>query len=156
MSDAGELRWAVKDSFLRYVRVIAAGTVTVEGGASEQEDGGFSWPLRAVRREDGALLLEFAGSVRFQAHAGFLDVDLREPRLRLHEGGGELDIAPESAPERLTIATIDAAGDALVPRLSEAGVPVFGNVYAVGTELAPLLARVAVDPGTGPALPVDS
>ncbi|MFT4051485.1 MAG: HtaA domain-containing protein [Microbacterium sp.] len=151
MSVGGELRWAVKDSFLRYVRVIAAGTVTVSGGAGEHAEGGFFWPLREARRDDDDLVLEFAGSVRFTAHAGFLDVELRDPQLRLGGALSALSVAAEAGEGRLTIATlVGEGGDALVPRLTEAGVPVFGDVYPAGTEFAPLTARV---PRNGPGLP---
>lgn len=135
---SGDLQWGVRPSFLRYVRVLAVGTTRLADGASEIDDGMFAWPLRDVVRGEGELLLQFSGSVRFGAHAGYLDVDLRDPRLRLADGGGDLGVAPEGE-AHITIAKIDAqAAGALVPRLTPDGVEMFGNVYAEGTEFSPL------------------
>lgn len=139
----GELRWAVKDSFLRYVRVIAAGTVECTG-TQESPDGAFVWPLQAVVRDADALVLEFEGSVRFVAHGGFLDVDLAAPALRLGAESSELSIATPTG--RVVIATV-ADGDGapsglLTPRLTAEGGALFGGVYPADTEFAPLMARV--------------
>lgn len=144
----GAMRWAVKESFLRYVRVIAAGEIGVVGGASEDGSGAFEWPLGKSSRHGKGRELAFAGSVRFVAHGGFLDVDIRDPALRLSPGGGVLSVAGSEPSGRVEIATIGEATEgaygwpALVPRLTDAGVAFFGDVYPAGTELAPIGARV--------------
>ncbi|MFT4052812.1 MAG: HtaA domain-containing protein [Microbacterium sp.] len=147
MTGGGELRWAVKDSFLHYVRDIAAGTTRLSDGARQEDDGTFSWPLVSATRADDQLRLVFGGSVRFTAHGGFLDVDLRDPRLVLTDHSGSLSIAGEGAVERVVIASVDPApgtdaADALIPLLTAAGAELFGGVYTVATAFAPLVARI--------------
>lgn len=154
MNEDGELRWAVKDSFLHYVRVLAAGVVDLSDGAAEAADGTFSWPLRSARREDGSLFLGFGGSVRFTAHAGYLDVDLRDPWLLLTPDGGTLSITAEGGSGRTVIAVFDPGSGAedegtLVPLLTTAGVELFGSVYAEGVAFAPLSARIHYIQGDG-------
>jgi hypothetical protein len=149
----GSLRWAVKPSFVHYVRVIAGGTCEAVDGAELDADGVFEFPLiNASPTVDGSVL-SFGGGVRFAAHHGFLDVVLRGLELTVTEGGGALAIAARA--DRVTIATVEPAlpvegaglvrWAALTPRLTEAGAEVFGNVYPVGSELAPLDAVVRLD-----------
>ncbi|MFT4259358.1 HtaA domain-containing protein [Microbacterium sp.] len=150
MTSGGELRWAVKDSFIRYVRVIAAGTTQLDDGAAEAADGAFTWPLASASRDDGQLDLRFSGSVRFTAHGGYLDVDLRDPWLLLSGDSGSLSISPAGGDGRLVIATMNpsaeaAADDALVPLLTAAGAELFGSVYATGTAFAPLTASIRLN-----------
>ena len=149
----GALRWAVKTSFVRYVRVIAAGTCEATGGAVLGEDDVIEFPLLAAVETAGSWELSFGGEVRFLAHHGALDVHLTGLRLTLGPGGGGVSIA--AGPERLTIASLPPAAPAerdgslrwraLPPILTAAGAPVFGNVYAAGTGLAPLDADVPLD-----------
>ncbi|MBR7833122.1 HtaA domain-containing protein [Actinospica durhamensis] len=150
----GSLRWAVKTSFVHYVRMVAAGSVEVLDGAQASPDGVFEFPLSEASEGASGRVLRCAGAVRFSAHHGFLEVDLRDLELSLSANGGELSIAgPEGG--RTAIATTDPLAPAaepglirwtgLVPRLTEAGVEVFGNVYPAGTEMAPLEALVLLD-----------
>jgi hypothetical protein len=141
------LRWAVKSSFTRYVQVVAAGRCEAADGAEASADGAFTFPLLEAAQDDGGWWFSFGGSVRFSAHHGFLDVDLRGLELRSTADGTGLSIANAEG-GRVTIATMEYAvplndpgaprWQGLVPRLTEAGVGVFGDVYPVGTELAPL------------------
>lgn len=152
----GSLRWAVKDSFARYVAVVAAGTTETCAGASASADGTFRWPLGAVTRDDDRWVLEFTGSVHFVAHHGLLDVDLRDPELSLSQGSGILSIRAPETSSRIAIAAVSAPEGSssdddedgwttLAVHLTDAGVGVFGNVYPLGTELAPISARVTLD-----------
>lgn len=151
----------MKPSFIRYVRTIAGGTCDAVDGAVERPDGSFEFPLRGTAKIDDGWALSFGGALRCSAHHGFLDVELRDLELRLRAGGGTLDIATEPD-DRLTIATIAPTVPAqrgnllswlgIVGRLTEAGVPVFGNVYPAGTELAPLDAVLSLDA----VVPLDS
>ena len=144
----------MKTSFVRYVRTIAAGECEAVDGAQESSDGTYTFPLSEASESAGGWVLSFAGSVRFRAHHGFLDVDLREPVLTLTSDGAELSIATAEG-GRVLIATADPAApvrpaspvrwEGLVPRLTEAGAAVFGNVYPPGSELAPLDAAVLLD-----------
>ena len=150
----GSLRWAVKPSFVRYVRTIAAGSCEAVSGAQEDPDGTFVFPLAEASESTDGWVLSFGGSVRFSAHHGFLDVDLRDPVLAVAPGGAELSIATAEG-GRVVIATADpvapaeragpARWEGLVPRLTEAGVEVFGNAYPLGSELAPLDAFLLLD-----------
>ncbi|MER5184692.1 HtaA domain-containing protein [Streptomyces sp. NPDC002896] len=149
----GSLRWAVKSSFVHYVRTIAAGTCEAVGGAEVDADGTFTFPLMGVAEDNGCQVLSFGGGARFFAHRGFLDVDLRGLELRFTQAG--VDLTVEAAPgARVTIATAEPAvpvkdgglrWPGLVPCLTEAGAEIFGNVYPVGSELAPLDAVVLLD-----------
>ncbi|MFC1437204.1 HtaA domain-containing protein [Streptacidiphilus sp. N1-10] len=150
----GALRWAVKDSFVHYVRVIAGGSCEVLDGAEPGTGGAFVFPLLAAEEDGEGRTLSFGGAVRFQAHHGFLDVELRDLQLRLTEGGGALSIRGADG-GRVTVATtapaaaVQEAGllrwPALVPYLTEAGVAVFGDVYAAGSEFAPIDAAVLIN-----------
>lgn len=142
----GSLSWAVKTSFVRYVRTVAAGRCETVDGATESAAGIFEFPLIEVSEDSGGRVLSFGGGVLFSAHHGFLDVDLRELELTLAPERTELRIA--AAEGGVTIATMDAVvpvDDAgllrwtgLVPRLTEAGAEIFGDVYRVGSEMDPL------------------
>jgi hypothetical protein len=150
----GSLHWAVKTSFVHYVRTVAAGSCEVVDGAEMNSAGAFEFPLLEASESDEGRALSFGGGVRFSAHHGFLVVDLRSLKLTLAAAGGELGIATEEG-DSVIIATMDpvtVVNDSgrvhwagLVPRLTEAGVEVFGNVYPVGSEMAPLDAVVLLD-----------
>jgi hypothetical protein len=146
----GSLHWAVKPSFVRYVRTVAAGRCEAVDGATESAAGVFEFPLVEFSEQAEGRVLSFGGGVRFSAHHGFLDVDLRELELTLTPQCADLRIA--AAEGSVIIATMDAVvpvNDAgllrwtgLVPRLTEVGVEVFGDVYQVGSEMDPLDAAV--------------
>lgn len=147
MTPQGVLRWAVKPSFVHYVRMIAAGSCDVRGGAEIGADGAFEFPvLRVVESPDG-WTLSFQGSVHFSAHRGYLDVNIGELCLEFTPDGGALSIATSSggrsviantAPARPTTADAVLRWSQLVPTLTQHGVAVFGDVYPSGTELSPI------------------
>jgi hypothetical protein len=148
MSDSiGRLRWAVKESFIDYVRGLSDGAIETFDGC-EADDGVFVFAGEAAG--DGAF--SFAGGIQFTGFAGMLDVRLVDPMI---EGDG-VDktltalVGPKSIAARVAIATVDGAGPlragepwTATPKLTFEGVHVFGDVYQVGTELAPLM----VEPG---------
>ncbi|ALJ21959.1 HtaA domain-containing protein [Microbacterium sp. No. 7] len=150
--DAGSLRWGVKESFVRYVLVVARGTLSTAGEARVEDDFAFVFPLRAADRHDDTWRLRFAGTVAFEAHNGFLSVLLPNPELEVSPHGGLLSLETDSGARRMPLATLDAAepdeadGDLVwrfpAPRLTPEGSELFGTTYAPGTELAPLTVRV--------------
>ncbi|MCX4816327.1 HtaA domain-containing protein [Streptomyces sp. NBC_01239] len=144
---AEALRWAVKDSFIRYVRTVA-GTCEATGEARLDADGVFTFPVIGSEREADSEVLAFGGGARFHAHGGFLDIEFGALELWLTPEGGALHVRT-AANERVALATMEPAGsdggDTLVPHLTDAGAAVFGNVYAVGTELAPLSVIALLD-----------
>ncbi|MGW3313913.1 HtaA domain-containing protein [Streptomyces sp. NPDC001073] len=143
----GALRWAVKDSFVRYVRTVA-GTCEATGQAELDSDGVFTFPAIGSEREADGEVFAFGGGARFHAHGGFLDIEFGALELWLTPGGGTLHVRTIDN-ERVALATTDPAGseegDPLVPRLTDAGAALFGNVYATGTELAPLSVITLLD-----------
>jgi hypothetical protein len=143
----GRLRWAVKESFIDYVRGLPDGMIETFDGC-EADDGVFSFAGGSAG--DGGL--SFIGGIRFTGFAGMLDVRLVDPMI---EGDG-VDktltalVGPKSIAARAVIATIAGAGPlsarerwTVTPKLTFEGVRIFGDVYQVGTELAPLV----LDPG---------
>ncbi|KQR37448.1 HtaA domain-containing protein [Microbacterium sp. Leaf159] len=150
----GALRWAVRESFLRYVTVIARGTVETDG-VDTDATGRFVFPLRARRLTDDGWHLSFSGSVRFTAHNGFLDVLIAAPEVIVSASGGVLatHVAedPQSLLPLLEIAPIEpetrADGlhwDAVPTLLRDDAVTHFGSVYASGAEMAPLSITAAL------------
>lgn len=150
----GALHWSIRESFLRYVSVIAHGTVETDGVETDA-NGRFVFPLRASRRTEDGWHLSFGGSVRFTAHNGFLDVLIAAPEVILERGGGVLATHIADSPDSLLAlvdiepadpATLDQATgwEAIPTRLRETAAEHFGNVYPGGTEMAPLGISVAL------------
>lgn len=149
MSDAeaqgnrGSLNWAVRDSFLRYVTVIAAGSYTVDG-IELDEHGRFAFPLAQAARDGEQWHFWFRGSVNFQAHHGFLDVTISNPEVTISPEGGLLSTA--TADGLLHIAKLAGAApvvsdgdlhwDGISAELLPDAVGLFGDVYPAGTELS--------------------
>ncbi|WP_243076347.1 HtaA domain-containing protein [Microbacterium sp. SS28] len=146
------LRWAVRESLLRYVTVIAGGTCTVDGDAVKGDDGIFTFPLRAAVQEGEDWRLSFGGSVRLEAHHGLMDVLIKDPELVVGPGRGVLATHTPDG-ELLALVALDEAaptddGDALVwaevpTQLASAAVDLFGTAYPAGTGMAPIAIRVS-------------
>lgn len=137
------LKWAVKESFLAYVHGLSDGAVEIFDGAVEV-DGSYRFPGESVT--SGVRL--FSGGIRFTGFAGMLDVRLADLMIERVDGGLLLSalVGPASIAARSVIAKISApppSDDARewtgTPRLTFEGVRVFGDVYAIDTELAPLV-----------------
>ncbi|MGW0590058.1 HtaA domain-containing protein [Streptosporangium sp. NPDC002607] len=135
-AQASILAWGVKPSFLRYVAGVG-GVITIEDGAIEL-DGGFGFPLTGGR-EDGTVAAR--GTVRIRAHAGLLDVVLRDPGLQ-PLSGGEVLIASgaDRTPRVLGVAsTLNLALPETAPLFLHAdAVPLFGDTYPAATEFDPV------------------
>lgn len=152
--DRGSLNWAIRDSLLRYITVIAGGTCTVSGGAGASE-GSFVFPLRSIRHADGEWYLTFGGEVRLTAHHGFLDVTLAEPEFIAGPEGGVLTVLTGGQGGRIPVALTDGvqsgSGDtdllwhAMPAQLLPAACGLFGDAYPAGTELAPVTIRATLD-----------
>ena len=144
------LSWAIKASFLAYVRR-SAGTIALVAPA-RPGDNGFVFPLVRPASEG---LLSFGGGVACTAHGGMLDVLLAEPVVCFDGDDGWLMLGDRRDPFdpalRLRVARLadevpSAAPSgtvALRARLTDAGSELFGGVYRTGAELDPLF--VAVD-----------
>ena len=143
----GRLRWAVKESFIAYIEGLSDGAIETFDGAV-QADGVFVFPGESA----GGGGLSFNGGVQFRGFAGMLDVRLVD--LMIEGDGADKAltalVGPKSIAARVAIATIDAGQTFRVgehwtamPRLTFEGVRIFGDVYKVGAELAPLV----VEPG---------
>jgi hypothetical protein len=144
---AAALQWAVRDTLLRYVLVIAHGTCATGGGVTMDESGVFGFGLRsAAEVSEGEWRMSFAGSVRFTAHHGVLDILIEDPTVAVGPQGGVLSATTGNG--HTAIALLGPAvpardGDSLVwpaigSELLESAVETFGGVYPAGTEMAPL------------------
>ncbi|MFT4262569.1 MAG: HtaA domain-containing protein [Nocardioides sp.] len=150
----GSVRWGVKSSFVRYVRLIAAGTCEAAGGASLDADDVFEFPVVETTQSDGMWTLSCGGSARFNAHHGFLDVVLSRLRIELGSEGGSIGIGAGPG-EWVVIATVPPASpvgsdgrlswSGVVPSLTDVGSEVLGSVYPAGSELAPLDVALPID-----------
>lgn len=152
----GTLAWAVRESLVRYITVVARGEYTVDGGVTECEGGQFVFALRRAVREDDDWRLSFAGSVHFTAHHGVLDILIKDPELVIGPQGGVLATHVSGDPDELiALATLgpasptESGGQLVWPevptQLVSAGVELFGNVYPKGTDMAPLRLCVTLD-----------
>jgi hypothetical protein len=152
----GSLTWSVRDSLMRYVTVIAGGSYDIDGPASVDDSGLFTFPLaRAVSSDSGWRLL-FSGSLHFTAHHGLLDIRIIDPEIVVRPTSGTLlartvmDSAALTAIVELGAATPAQDGDDLVwdavpSKLLDSAVEMFGTVYPAGTAMAPLGIRITID-----------
>jgi hypothetical protein len=143
-STPGRLRWAVKKSFIDYIRGLDDGAIEVFDGA---EHLGETFVFTGESSDDSGLL--FGGGIRFTGFAGMLDVRLVDPMIETSQKGDytlTAMVGAASIAARAPIATISGAGDfrpgqpwSAVPQLTFQGVRIFGDVYQVGADLAPLV-----------------
>lgn len=174
------LRWAVKASFVRYVRVLAAGTVEVRDGAVLGADDVIEFPLLSDSKLGDAKLSDGKLGDTKLSDGKLGDSKLNDAKLGdgnaygnrvldfgggvrflAHHGALDVDISGlrvvlgpgggEISVDGRAIASLPGAGP-LVPTLTEPGVAFFGNVYPAGTGLAPLDLAVPSDS----AVPLDS
>jgi hypothetical protein len=139
----------VKTSFREYLEGIEDSATTVDGGASLAEDGTLVFPLRGGGAPTPPRELEFDGSVLMTAYRGVLTVRLRDVRVRIDaDGSGALSAMHPAAPRptdlRADVVTFDASvtsGSHIlvpVPLLTDTGVRMLGDVYAVGSAVDPI------------------
>ncbi|WP_173922378.1 HtaA domain-containing protein [Agromyces sp. Marseille-P2726] len=138
----GRLHWAVKESFIAYIRGLDDGDIETFDGC-ELQDGVFVFPGESG--EDGELL--FSGGVHFTGFAGMLDVRLVDPMVEFDGTEAKVTalVGPAAIAARVHIATIEGGepyrpGNSwtAAPKLTFEGVRILGDVYQVGAELAPL------------------
>ena len=105
------LRWAIKRSFVDYLRRMPDGRAVVGAGAFSLGDEIVFPPEAAGRRTapDGTAerYWTFLGDVRFSGHFGMLSVQFAAPRIDLRGDRGELSIADGEA--RLSLVTLRVA-----------------------------------------------
>jgi hypothetical protein len=139
----GTLRWTVKESFIEYIHGLSDGTIETFDGC-EPLDGTYVFPGESS--DDGGHL--FSGGIQFTGFAGMLDVRLVDPMIEADGTQWKLTalVGTKSIAARVAIATIENAGPlrtdeqwTATPKLTFEGVRVFGDVYQVGAELAPLI-----------------
>lgn len=150
------LRWGIKTSFLGYVARMPDGRAYLGDGAAVNDRNEIIFPLHEETPAEAGQEPSFAfgGDVRFSGHFGMLFVQLANPRIAVRGGEGELTILdPESKEDkRLRLVTFSIAGPegesgdlcwhAADVRLSEEGVPLFGDVYQAGEPFEPLTVTV--------------
>lgn len=171
VSDAS-LVWGFKESFRAYIDgSIANGEWTTDGGVS-YETPLFTWTggTGGADLDEGALDVQYSGSVRFTGHGGALDTTVANPRvvvdgdtavLLLDVTGttqaGEVVAATAVEFAELDLANVEAARDgdtvtwADVPAtLSASGAAAFGT-YPEGEDLDPVTIVATVDSDCGEA-----
>lgn len=155
IGSAGALTWSVRNSLLRYVTVIAGGTLEINDGVTVDESGVFTFPLRSAVQDGEDRRLSFSGSVRFRAHHGFLDIRIIDPEVIIGPAGGVVVARTDDTEAIIPIAsagpvvpTVDGTDldwSAVPTRLLDTAVALFGDVYPTGTEMAPFSATVTLD-----------
>jgi hypothetical protein len=145
------MAWAVKDSFVNYVRAMRDGRIMLGNGAAVTSTRQFYFPFAGLdRMDERRLMLRFSGEVRFLAHHGLMSVLLCNPRIEIHGDAAFLSIEQGSTWLRLAEFQMPPAqrqdGAAmwsdLELTLSSTGIETFGATYSAGETLAPLTVRV--------------
>ncbi|NRG41040.1 HtaA domain-containing protein [Rathayibacter sp. VKM Ac-2835] len=143
------LSWAVRDSFVHYVTMLSHGTAETSGGAQRDGAGRFVFPVDRLDQDGDDWRIAFRGAVRFQAHHGFLDVQLHDPHLVVGPSGGVL-LARTAADSRDLVPLVVTPGvppvydegvlhwSGLPSQLTGSAVGLFGETYEAGTPFAPI------------------
>jgi len=145
----GQVRWAIKTSFREYLDALEDNATTVESGASLDEGGRIVLPVTTVSATTPPLELHCGGSVLLTAYRGVLAVRLRDVRVRIDgAGAGALSAMHPGSPRptdvRADVVSFESVridGDvitATAPQLTEEGVRMLGDVYAVGAVVDPI------------------
>lgn len=156
------LAWNVKSTFRGYVQA-AGGAIDVAEPAIESADR-FCFPLDRARPGPATVgIHRFAGSVRFTAHGGAMDLLVRDPWLHEEPGRVRLSVAGTEATRtsggRLFLAELDVVeavrtddsrwyATAPTVLLAE-GAVAFDFRYPAGTTLAPVGYVLPVRPAHG-------
>lgn len=140
---APSLTWAVKHSFVDYVRrfgEIRLSADVVEGPM------GFVFPAAPPASVGDEFVLRFKGRVDFTAHAGLLSASVIDPEVTFTGDTGQLTTATLTAigdvGDRLILAQIDMPPetfDRYPARLSVQGTMFFDFRYPTGEDLAPIV-----------------
>jgi hypothetical protein len=146
------LRWAVKRSFMDYVRRMPDGRAAVADGAKPVDDDQVLFapdPSVPPPAEDLDRFWAFSGQVWFDGHAGLLFVQVSAPWIALRGDTAELTVADTLTGGRLSLVTLrlepgPSPADGVEVwhgtdvALTPAGVPVFNDVYPPGEPFEPL------------------
>lgn len=137
------LEWEVKDSFVAYVEGLPDGCVKAFDGAVRSQ-GSFLFEGQQVAEG----LFSFTGSVHFFGHMGLLDLTLTALRLRV--ASSEAVLTAEVGPSRVRVAEgkerqVSDDGSMLLDpvTLTGDGAALFGDVYAPGSLLSPVIVHNA-------------
>lgn len=150
------LVWNVKSSFRAYV-LAAGGAVEVTLPATEI-DAGFCFPSATNEAAGNEGTIQFMGSVSFKAHAGALNVLIKDPWIHIEDFVTRLSIAGSEATRtaggRLFMAELDHATPSqseqqlawtnVATRLTGEGAVVFDFNYPIDSELAPVSFSVLI------------
>jgi hypothetical protein len=153
------LLWAIKPSFISYVSRMPDGKAYLGGGVGVNKDNELLFPFSEEATGEAApaeaeRVFRFGGEVVFRAHFGMLSVQISRLQVHLRGTGGELSVVDPEAAEggRLTLVTFTATGPGIRDgaqywaaddvRLTEAGVPLFGDVYPADEPFAPLMIAI--------------
>ncbi len=145
-----KLTWGVKASFRGYVEAVG-GSVTLEDGATQNEDGTFAFEAvpggdLTIAADGGATgSMRFRGSITFNAHGGMLKSTLAELGLEVGDEGLILTVldAPMNK-DRCTIAKLGSVevgsdGSMIIgAEITLDGMYQIADNYPPGTELDPL------------------
>jgi hypothetical protein len=152
---SGSLRWAVRESLLHYVTVIAGGSYELSDNVTVDDAGVFTFPLRAVVKENADRRVSFAGSIRFTAHHGLLDIRIIDPEVIIGPDAGVIVARTDDSDTVIAIAATEGARAthssgtlrwrAVPTQLLASGVALFGDVYPAGTTMAPLEMSITLD-----------
>lgn len=161
----GNADWGVKASFNEYVEHgPGMGTITASRGATRNADGTFDFQPGSgtYSPANEKVNATFGGRVYYEGHGGILKVTLTDPRISYKGDSGVLyadavasvpfgpDAGTEHKYPNVDLATLDLSGVTPVDdgskltvagipaTLTEAGVPVFGEIYPAGTALDPV------------------
>lgn len=139
------LVWAIRESFLDYLRALDDTVVTVNGWVQDGVPEEFVFPC-VTPVESG--LLQTRGWVSITAHAGELVLDIRNPHLTLSPGWLMVHVERQPgvwiqlARARTSIGNLKEAvdSDAILNEvlLTLDGSELFGTVYGPGFRLSPL------------------
>jgi hypothetical protein len=144
------LLWAIKRSFVAYVRRMPDGQGSIHDGAVPLGEDTILFPATEATSADGDTFA-FRGDVRFRGHGGMLFVRVAAPVITVRGDRAELSIEDPYAradAERVPLVTLQlvegpAPEGAQVwlgsdVRLTEAGAVLFNDVYQPGEEFEQL------------------
>lgn len=127
----------------------------MHGDVKVDERGSFTFPLKNAIQEGDDRRLSFAGSLRFTAHHGLLDIRIIDPEVIIGPRAGVLVARIDDTDTVEPIVSVGAAEPtrdgqdlvwhALPSALLGTAVALFGDVYPAGTEMAPLELRLTLD-----------
>lgn len=147
----GLLRWSVRQSSRSYVEALLDGREAVTAPAMLEEDGSIDFPAAPGVPGGDPIpgVFTFSGAVSWWGHGGMLDVVLRDLQVEVEvvergrstiatHGEGTADEDPVVFAAFMDWETANGILVAPQPRLTWAGVSLFGGTYAVGDPLDPL------------------